>query len=87
MEIFKIFVTIMGIAMSLAYYLQAFTIWKNKSAQNVSIPAYIIFSLGTLTWFIYGILLNDRAIFFGYVFGVIGSWTVLILTLIYRHKQ
>ncbi len=87
MEIFKIFVTIMGIAMSLAYYLQAYTIWKNKSAQNVSIPAYIIFSLGTLTWFIYGILLRDRAIILSFVFGVIGAWTVLVLTSIYRNKR
>jgi MtN3 and saliva related transmembrane protein len=84
MEVFQIFVTIMGVVMSLGYYPQAYTIWKNKSAANISIPAFIIFSLGTLTWFIYGIVLNDRPIIISFALGVIGSWAVFILALIYK---
>jgi len=81
MYIFKIFVTIMGIVMSLGYYPQAYKIWKNKSAADISIPAFIIFSLGTLTWFIYGITISDIPIIVSFILGVIGSWTVLFLSI------
>jgi len=84
MEIFKIFVTLMGIVMSLGYYPQAYKIWKSKSATDISIPAFIIFSSGTLTWFIYGIVIQDKPIIVSFVLGVIGSWAVLILALIHK---
>ncbi len=86
MEIFKVFVTIMGIVMSLGYYPQAYKVWKNKSAENISIPAFVIFSLGTLTWFIYGLVINDLPIIVSFVLGVVGSWAVLILTLVYKKE-
>jgi len=67
--------------MSLGYYPQAYKIWKNKSAADISIPAFIIFSLGTLTWFIYGITISDIPIIVSFILGVIGSWTVLFLSI------
>ena len=87
MEIFKIFVTIMGVAMSLGYYAQAYRIFKNKNSVNISIPAFIIFSLGTLTWLVYGILIRDFVIIFGFGMGVIGSLSVLILALVYKNEK
>ena len=86
MEIFKIFVTIMGVVMSLGYYPQAYKIWKNKSAINISVPTFVIFALGTVTWFIYGLVVHDIIIVISFVIGVIGSWSVLILSLINRNK-
>lgn len=86
MELFKIFVTITGVVMSLGYYPQAYKIWKNKSAKNISMSAFTIFALGTSVWLIYGFVINDPIIIAGFVFGAIGSWTALILALIYRNK-
>lgn len=87
MKIFQAFVTIMGTVMSLGYFPQLYKIWKSKSSENISIPTFVIFSIGTLTWLIYGILINDPTIIFGFVIGVIGSWSVLILTIKYKNKQ
>ena len=84
--IIKILATIMGIVMSLGYFPQAYRIYKNKSSKNVSILSYVIFSFGTLTWLVYGLLINDLPIILGFILGVIGSWLVLILTLIYNKK-
>lgn len=83
----KVFATIMGVVMSFGYFPQAYKIYKNKSSKDVSTLAFIIFSLGTLTWFVYGLVLNDIPIIFGFILGVIGSWLVLILSLIYRKRR
>lgn len=87
MELFELFVTFIGVLMSLGYYPQAYKIWKNKSSANISIPTFTIFSVGTLTWFIYGILISDMPIVFSFGLGVVGSWLVLILSIIFRIKR
>jgi len=86
MEIFKTFVTIMGIVMSLGYFPQAYKIWKNKSSATISIPSFIIFSIGTFTWFIYGIIIGDFPIITVFGLGVIGSWLILFLSIFYRNR-
>ena len=84
--IFEYIVSILGILMSVGYYPQAYTIWKKKSSKNVSIISYVIFVLGTSTWTLYGIYLNNWTIFWSFIFGVVGSWLTLILIIIYRKK-
>lgn len=79
--------TIMGIVISWGYYFQAYDIFKKKSAKDVSLISYVIFALGTLTWLVYGLYLKDQTIIWGFLFGVIGSWLVLILILFYRNKN
>lgn len=79
--------TIMGVVISWGYYFQAYNIIKNKSTKNVSLVSYIIFALGTSTWLTYGLYLMDWTIILGFAFGVIGSWLVLILFLIYRNND
>lgn len=78
--------SIMGIVLSFGYYFQAYSIIQKRSAAGVSLPSYLIFALGTLTWLVYGVALRDFSIISGFFFGVIGSWLVLILILIYRKK-
>lgn len=79
--------TITGVLMSLGYYPQAWKIWRAKSAKNISIPAFIIFSAGTASWLAYGIFLNDVTIILSFGLGVVGSWTILILSFIYRRSE
>jgi len=82
--IIKAAATIMGIVMSFGYYPQAYRIWKTKSATDISLSSYVIFVIGTTTWFCYGAYLGDRIIMASFILGVIGSWLVLLLTLKYR---
>ena len=76
--------TILGVCMSVAYFPQAYKIYKNRSAKNISLLSYSVFALGTLVWTIYGILLQDVPIIISFGIGVLGSWTVLTLAIIYR---
>jgi MtN3 and saliva related transmembrane protein len=72
----EILATIMGVAIAFGYYPQAYTIIKHKSAQSVSTLSYLLFGFGTLTWLIYGIVINSLPIIVSYTIGVIGSWSV-----------
>lgn len=78
---------IMGIVMSFGYYPQIYTMVKNESAKNVSILSYVIFSVGTFVWSLYGLLTGNLMIIVGFIFGWIGSWLVLGLSLYYRSKE
>lgn len=82
-----ILATIVGILMSLGYYPQAYKILKSKSSKDVSIISYLIFAIGTLTWLIYGLIIDSVPIILSFVLGVIGSWLVVILLIIYRKKK
>lgn len=65
------------------------SIKSGKANQQRIFPilTFVIFSVGTLTWLVYGILLKDFTIIFGFVIGVIGSWSVLLLSLKYKNKK
>jgi MtN3 and saliva related transmembrane protein len=80
----SILATILGVCMSLAYFPQAYKIYKNRSSKDISVFSYSIFALGTLVWTIYGIVLQDIPIIISFGIGVLGSWTVLTLAIIYR---
>lgn len=87
MTFLKIATMVMGVLMSLAYYPQAYKMLKKKSVKDVSKITYSIFALGTLVWFIYGLVLEDIIIIFGFALGVIGSWLVLILSFVFGEKR
>lgn len=79
-------VSVVGVALSFAYYPQAWKIWKHKSASDVSVSSYVLFAIGTTTWLLYGFYKNDIPIISAFFFGAIGSWLVLLLTLFFNRK-
>ena len=86
-EAFKWITAIMGVMMSLSYFPQAYKIFKNKSSEDISILSYLIFGVGTIVWLLYGIYTRDIVVALGFVFGVIGSWLVIFLSLKYRNRS
>ncbi len=83
-EIVSVVVSIFGILMSMGYFPQAYRIWKNKSAENISFITYFIMFTGCFAWLIYGVILQDIPIIVSFVVGVIGSFLVLFMSLKYR---
>lgn len=81
-----IFIASVGALMSFAYFPQAWRIYKKKSSKDVSLISYIIFSFGTMSWTVYGFIVNDMVIIIGFILGAIGSNLVLGLTLYYRER-
>ncbi len=85
MKIFQIFVTIVGMVMSLGYFPQAYKIYKLKSVKEISLVNYIILGIGTFVWFLYGLIINDITLILGFSLGVVGSWLILFFYFKYRN--
>ena len=84
MTILQILVATVGVVMSLAHFPQAYRIYKTKSAKDISLLTYSLFAFGMAVYTIYAISLGDFALIASFVLGVVGSWLVLILKLIYK---
>lgn len=78
---------IVGTMMSLAYFPQAYQIYKNKSGFNISIPTFLLFGIGTLLWTIYGVSIGDLILIVSFLPGVVGSWLILFLTIWYKREK
>jgi len=65
------------------HYIQAWKIYTTKSAEDISLVAYIICLILLVHWLVYGIVVKDRVIVLAETLGVIGSTLVIIGTIIY----
>lgn len=83
-ELISILATIIGVAMSLSHFSQAYKIYKTKSAKDISLIFIFVFTLGAFIWLTYGILLNEWPVILSFGIAVFGTISVLILTLKYR---
>lgn len=75
---------ITGFLMSLAYFPQAFKLYRKKTANDVSLLSYFIFAVGSSVWLSWGLLAGLQTIVIGYAFGALGSWLVVALIVNYR---
>ena len=51
-----------GLLTTLAFVPQVWKIWKTKSARDVSLPAFVTFTVGVALWTAFGILKDEPAI-------------------------
>jgi MtN3 and saliva related transmembrane protein len=49
--------SIAGICTTVAFVPQVVQVWRTRSAKDVSLPMYVIFTTGVVAWLIYGIAL------------------------------
>ena len=49
--------TAAAICTTLSFVPQVIQIWRSRSASSVSMPMYVIFTVGVLLWLSYGLLL------------------------------
>jgi len=43
---------------TIAFVPQVVKIWRSRSAADISLPMYVVFTLGVVFWLVYGILLG-----------------------------
>ena len=68
-----------------AFLPQAFKIWKSKKADGLSLTMYLVMGTGTLSWLIYGLIIESPSIIVANSISV--SIIVFIITFIVRTKE
>jgi len=57
-----IFGTIAAICTTTSFIPQVVKVWQTKSTGDISLGMFILFTIGVISWLIYGILLNELPI-------------------------
>ena len=70
-----------GFLTTVAFVPQILKTWKSKSASDLSLGMFLVFSLGVLCWLIYGILLAEFPIIFWNTVTLILALALLIMKL------
>ena len=47
---------------TIAFLPQAIKVYKSRSTKDISLYMFLIFTLGVLSWLIYGVIINDLPI-------------------------
>jgi MtN3 and saliva related transmembrane protein len=81
-EKYMLFIGIIG---QLAIYIQAYLIFTNKSAVDVSLVANLFTFVSLTSWLIYGLILKNKILIISNLFAVIGN--IWVLTGIWMYSQ
>jgi MtN3 and saliva related transmembrane protein len=76
-----------GMLTTIAFVPQVLQIYKTKSAEDVSLSMFLIFTLGVILWLIYGIKTNALPVVLANTFTLILSLIILFFKYKYRKKQ
>ena len=70
-----------GFLTTVAFVPQVLKTWKSKSASDLSLGMFSVFSLGVLCWLIYGILLGKPPMIFWNAVTLILALALLVMKL------
>tara|TARA_B100000902_G_C26783549_1_gene656229 strand:- start:198 stop:458 length:261 start_codon:yes stop_codon:yes gene_type:complete len=69
---------------TIAFLPQAIKVFKSKSTKDISLYMFIIFTIGVLSWLIYGLIINDYPIIFANAVTLVLSFFILIYKIKYK---
>ena len=67
-----------------AFLPQAIKVYKTKSTKDISLYMFLIFTIGVLSWLIYGLIINDWPVILANAVTLILSFFILIFKLKYK---
>lgn len=82
-KFYEKYMFVVGGSGSLIFYLQAYKIFHEQSAEAVSLPAFIIGFISVASWMVYGILIQNRVLLVSNILATIGAFLVIIGILLY----
>ena len=69
---------------TIAFLPQAIKVFKTKSTKDISLYMFIIFTIGVLSWLIYGLIINDLPIILANAVTLILSIFILVYKLKFK---
>jgi MtN3 and saliva related transmembrane protein len=75
--------TVVGVAMSLSYFVQIAKILKTKSAKDLSLIMFTVFCIGLTLWLLYGLAIKNLPLIIVNAVSVVAAYILLGLILKY----
>tara|TARA_B100000242_G_C42620858_1_gene292634 strand:- start:109 stop:369 length:261 start_codon:yes stop_codon:yes gene_type:complete len=69
---------------TIAFLPQAIKVYKSRSTKDISLYMFLIFTLGVLSWLIYGIIINDLPIILANAVTLVLSFFILLYKLRFK---
>ena len=69
---------------TVAFFPQAVKVWKTKSTRDISLYMFVIFTVGVISWLIYGITISDLPIILANAITLILSLFILVYKIKYK---
>ena len=66
---------------------QLVRVWQRKSASDISLGMFLLFSIGVLLWFVYGVQIHARPVEAANAVTLVLSVAILVLKVRYDHIQ
>ena len=73
-----------GILTTIAFIPQVVKVWTSKSTSDISLIMFAVFTSGVMLWFIYGIIINDRALVITNLITFSLSLSILVAKILYK---
>jgi MtN3 and saliva related transmembrane protein len=73
--------TIAAFLTTVAFVPQVLKIWRSRSAKDISLPMYVVFTLGVALWLVYGVMLGAMPIIIANSITLLLSAAVLTMKL------
>lgn len=89
MDMTNIIGTLAGMLTTIAFIPQVIKTWRTRSAQDISLFMFLLFSTGVLLWLIYGLILDAMPIIIANGITLALSLSILALKVndMYRARQ
>ena len=67
-----------------AFLPQAIKVYQTKSTRDISLYMFLIFTIGVLSWLIYGLIINDLPVILANAVTLVLSFFILIYKILYK---
>lgn len=79
--------TLAAVLTTVAFIPQAYQIYKTKNTASISLSMYVVFNVGVVLWFVYGLLIHSRPIIFSNIITFISAFYILIVKITNLSKE
>ena len=69
---------------TIAFLPHAIKVFKSKSTKDISLYMFLIFTIGVLSWLVYGLIINDMPIILANAVTLILSFFILVYKIKYK---
>jgi len=86
MNVETIFGSIAGILTTISFIPQVIKIWRQKTAKDISLITFIVFTIGVFIWLLYGFMIKSWPVIISNFITFVLSLMILVFKLMYLHK-